>query len=202
MVLGWSWLFGLFSLFLWSNLCADAQQRQLFVTHYGKFSGFSYGTQQIFYFIALMAYFVPSVVGYQTTVSLVFELLSLAYFALAELMFWVKQNFRWASVLQLTALMHLLAGIGYECMVGEQTLHYKAVYVLLRLPLVLYFLFYTVSVQSFHQNYGQDKPKFYREHGRFSDHSAQHINANALFAPSDVIVAKANLFAPSVKIHT
>jgi hypothetical protein len=200
MVLGWSWLFGLCSLFLWSNLCADAQQRQLFVAHYGKFSGFSYGTQQIIYVIALLAYFVPSVVGYQTTVSLAFELLSFAYFALAELLFWVKQNFRWASVLQLTAVAHLLAGVIYECIVGEQTVHYKLGYALFRLPLLLYFLFYAISVQSFHQNYGQDKPKFYREHGRFSDFSAQHINANAIFVPGDVVVPKASLFA--VKIHS
>ena len=198
----WSWLFALFCLFLWSNLCADAQQRQLFVTHYGKFSGFSYGNQQIFYFIALVVYFVPSMFGYQTTLSLVFEVLSLLYFAAVELLFWVKQNFRWASVLQVAALALLIAGIVYECVVGPQDLHYKLAYACLRAPLLLYFLFYAMSIQTYHQNYGQDKPKFYREHGRFSDFSTQHINANAIFVPSEVIVPKGELFGKPVKIHT
>jgi hypothetical protein len=202
MALHWSWLFALFCLFLWSNLCADAQQRQLFVTHYGKFSGFSYGTQQIFYFIALVVYFVPSMFGYQTTLSLVFEVLSLLYFAAVELLFWVKQNFRWASVLQVTAVVLLIAGVVYECIQGPQDSHYKAAYVVMRAPLVLYFLFYAVSIQTYHQNYGTDKPKFYREHGRFSDYNTQHINANAIFAPSDFIVPKADLFGKPVKIHT
>jgi hypothetical protein len=174
-------------------------QRQLFVTHYGKFSGFSYGTQQIFYFSALIIYFVPTVFGYQTTESLVFELFSLLLFAGAELAFWVKQSFRWAVAFQLAALSQLSVGIAYECWVGQQSAYYKSVYAAFRLPLLLYFLFYTVSLQAYHQSYGQDKPKFYRENGRFSDFNTQHINANAIFAPSEVIVPRAQLFGKSLK---
>lgn len=190
----WSWLFGLLCLFFWSNLCADATQRQLFAQHYGKFSGFSYGTQQSFYLFALLTYFVPSMLGYQTTISMSFELMSLFYFAVTEATFWVKQNFRWATLMQLLTILLLISGLACEFIIGSQDMHYKLLYIAMRLPLLFYFIFYFVSIQSFHQTHGPDKAKFYRESGRFSDFNSVHINANALFVPSDVIVPRTDLF--------
>jgi hypothetical protein len=178
----WGWIFVLSTLFLWSNLCADAQQRQLFVNHYGKFSGLNYGTQQLFYGFALLVYMLSSLVGYQTNTSWAFELLSLTCFALAELVFWIKQVFRWATILQLAALTHLTFGVVYECFAGPQTWNYKLIYSLGRAPLLLYFLFYLLSIQSY-QITAEQKPKLYREQGRFTDFNSAHINANDIFAP-------------------
>jgi len=193
MLVAWSWLFGLLSLFLWSNVCADSHQRQLFVNHYGKFSGFSYTTQQLFYVVALVSYFVPSMFGYQTNVSFGFELMSLLYFALVELLFWVKQSFRWAGIIQLSALLHLCIGVAWEYFVGDQSQSYKLLYAALRLPLELYFVFYFLTIQTY-LRYSLEKPVLYREYGRFTDFNSTHINANQLFVPpsTDGVVIRRN----------
>jgi hypothetical protein len=194
----WGWIFVFVALFLWSNLCADAQQRQLFVSHYGKFSGLNYGTQQVFYASALLVYMASSAFGYQTNVSWAFEVLSLLCFAATELLFWVKQSFRWAVILQLSAATQLLFGIVYECLIGLQGWHYKFVYSIGRTPLLLYFLFYLVSVQSY-QILVDQKPKLYREQGRFTDFNCAHVNVNDIFAPKipilTPVVHKTALFA-------
>lgn len=190
MSVAWSWLFGLLSLFLWSNVCGDALQRQLFVNHYGKFSGFSYSTQQFFYIVALISYFVPSMFGYQTNVSFGFELLSLFYFALVELLFWVKQSFRWAGILQLSALMHLCIGVLWEFFVGTQDQTYKILYAILRMPLEMYFVFYFLTIQTY-LRYSLEKPTLYREHGRFTDFNSTHVNANSVFVlPNEGVVVR------------
>lgn len=174
-----TWLFAVSSLFLWSNVCADAVQRKLFVENYGKFTGFSYGTQQIAFASSLLAYIMPGILGIQTTNSYVFEIMSLFYFALAEFLFWVKQNFGAALVVQAGVVFFFLIGILYECESGAQSVHFKLIYTIGRIPLFIYLTLYLTGIMTCQRDAGQKK-KFYRELGRFSDANNAHIHANFL----------------------